>query len=155
MLAYNVFQSQTPAIKWNPPPEDKQGCGKKLGRIVTPPCCLIICCLQTRNTFLLIGKQRQDKVQNKGSPMMLHHPSMWQSKRSNFWDEKRFGDSGVHFEGSLTKKVGWNWKSRARMFRESVFLLTRLFPFLTLRFCKLGMLSVYFWSGGSSSFGIA
>ena len=155
MLACNVFQWQTPANKWNPPPEDKHGCGKKLDWIVTPPCCLIICSLQTRNTFLLIGKQRQDKVQNKGSPNVLHHPSMWQSKRSNFWEEKRFGDSEVHFEGSLTKKVGWNWKGWARMFRECVFLFTRLFPFLTLRFCKLGMLSVYFWSGGSSSSGIA
>ena len=155
MLACNVFLSQTPTIKWNPPAEDKHRCGKKLGRIVTPPCCLIICCLQTRDTFLLIGKQRQDKVQNKGSPSVLHHPSQWQSKRSNFWDEKRFGDSGVHFEGSLTKKVGWNWKGWARMFRECVFLFTRLFPFLTLRFCKLGMRSVYFWSGGSSSSGVA
>ena len=155
MLACNVFQSQTPAIKWNPPPEDKHGCGKKFGRIVAPPSCLIICCLQTRNTFLLIGKQRQDKVQNKGSPNVLHHPSQWQSKRSNFWEEKIFGDSEVHFEGSLTKKVGSNCKSEARMLRESVFLLARLFPFSILRFCKLGMLSVYFWSGGSSSFGIA
>ena len=132
MLACNVFQWQTPAIKWNPPPEDKHGCGKKFGRIVAPPSCLIICCLQTRNTFLLIGKQRQDKVQNKGSPNVLHHPLQWQSKRSNFWEEKIFGDSEVHFEGSLTKKVGSNCKSEARMFRESVFFVSKTISFLNL-----------------------